>query len=109
GSIALGLLRQRPSDVVRTLPPPVATGAHWVGLRGDRLSPIASGNGSRYHVAWRGCPRPWWGFAQRLQGDGRVEVIADTHAVSWERSPARSLTFQETTPCKRERLRLPGP
>ena len=79
-----------------------------VRLRGDRLSPIAFGNGSRYPGAWRGCPRPWCGFAQHLQRDGRAEVIADTHAVSWERSPARSLTFQETTPCKRERLWLPG-
>jgi hypothetical protein len=28
---------------------------HRVRLRGDRLSPIASGNGSRYHGSWSGC------------------------------------------------------
>jgi hypothetical protein len=41
-----------------------------VRLRGGRLSPMAAGNGSRYHEAWCGCPWPWNGFAQRLQKFG---------------------------------------
>jgi hypothetical protein len=59
----------RPGLTHRCEDPPAASrhGAPYrVRRRGDRLPPIASGNGFRYHESWRGGPRPWYGFAQRL-------------------------------------------
>jgi hypothetical protein len=47
---------------------------HRVRVRGDHLSRIVSGTGSQYPESRRVCPRPWCGFAKRLQHDDRRRV-----------------------------------
>jgi hypothetical protein len=104
---------------------PPAAGCHGaprrVLLRGDRQSPIASGNGSRYPEACRGCTRRWEWLPSARVRESRSDAPDDatlgcqsppdtgdrTRTSRNSRIPFRHIHFQMPTSTRHDRLMMP--